>query len=363
MSNCTNENNRTTFHGNRFANTSGYAIEYRDNPGGILYIGNQEDTTLRNTFDNCNWQAIGCFNNTKPGLPNQPPTTQINISNNRFDRHPYAGAVFVGEATSPDPSYSSLLITRNRIGLNGRLGAGITLSQVTGLNPRVPDFKEKRFFEESFRIDSNLIQFTNSINLWANGIHLSNARRLNVLRNQVNSGTWGDYRPSALHMAEGPWNLVNQNQFQGGAGGWFRIDGDRMRTLDSSGMYYLWIMGPDSTHYSTHADRWYHLAYAGPQQLGCGEGAAPAALAATQSIWAERLRIYPVPASQTLHVSGLPAAWQLRLQDLSGRTLLYYSGAEQQVQLPIQGYAPGMYLLELSSKTAQHRHVVKVQIQ
>jgi hypothetical protein len=59
----------------------------------------------------------------------------------------------------------------------------------------------------------------------------------------------------------------------------------------------------------------------------------------------------------------VPAAWQLRLQDLSGRTLLHYSGAEQQVQLPIQGYAPGMYLLELSSKTSQHSHVVKVQIQ
>ena len=722
VSNCTNENNRTTFHANRFANTSGYAIEYRDNPGGILVIGNQEDTTLRNTFDNCNWQAIGCFNNTKPGETSG--LGSINISNNRFDRHPYAGAVFVGEATSPKTSYKSLLITRNKIGLNGRLGTDITLSQVTGLNPDVPDFKEKRFFEENFRIDSNHIQFTNSINLWANGIHLSNARRLNVLRNQVNSGTWGDYRPSALRMAEGPWNLVNQNHFQGGAGGriqgdaelsnlycntlfqsvcgwqfeqsrlryeykgvfsinqhgydyvihglalkpgdtisrhnfyeprvgtfghvswgadiamytreinrhkwdlarnapripkvgypylpvghnqtiihridrkyppacssansepaehwlagpeenleqhlyldtlldwkiahrniqfgedsllalqwpslaalvqiertlqqqdfqsarsllsayhpsntweaefktvyrvwadlnlgrdtqfyrapvcwqldttwagdgtyvvdsflvdtswfvvppaalsdsakgvlmpiarksplrqspaayaarvllfalaemqftdslppfypsisgwvdtlclppsaglkveictaagaptgihaftgadgWFRVDGARMRMLDSNTMYYLRIMGPDSVSYTTPADRWYHLAYAGPHLLGCGEGAAPAALAGTQSIWAERLRIYPVPASQTLHVSGLPAAWQLRLQDLSGRTLLHYSGAEQQVQLPVQGYAPGMYLLELSSKTSQHRHVVKVQIQ
>lgn len=211
---------KSTFFSNSFANTSGYAIEYKDNPGGQLQIGNANNVSLGNTFNNCNWQAIGCFNNNKfGGVQN----TKINISNNTFNNHTYAGAIFVGEAASPNRSYEILNITRNKVGLTEALGKGIIISHVTGIHSDLPDMGERRFFEDKFRADSNEIKFSDPTK---EGIRLVNTKWYNVLRNDVHSGTWGDWRPSGLSMAEGRGNLVWGNTLQGGSGG--KITGDNL---------------------------------------------------------------------------------------------------------------------------------------
>jgi hypothetical protein len=211
---------KSTFLSNSFSNTSGYAIEYKDNPGGELQIGDANNAALGNTFNNCNWQAIGCFNNNKFGVSQN---TKIQISNNIFNNHSYAGAIFVGEAASPNRSYEILNITRNKVGVTEALGKGIIINSVTGANSDLPDMGEKRFFEDKFRADSNEIRFSDPTK---EGIRLVNTKWYNVLRNDVHSGTWGDWRPSGLSMAEGRGNLVWGNTLQGGSGG--KITGDNL---------------------------------------------------------------------------------------------------------------------------------------
>jgi hypothetical protein len=212
---------KTTFQSNSFSNTSGYAIEYKDNPRGDLLVGHASNSTLGNTFNNCNWQAIGCFNNNDfSKIGEDEIGSKIKIHNNTIDNHAYAGGVFVGEVTAADRSYKELWITRNNIGNSVRLTRGINLSHITGNNPDLPDHGKKFPYRKEFRIDTNYIKYNNSsFNWYSNGIYLERTSKINILNNDVQSATGGDYRTTALRIADGNRNLVWRNKFQGGVGG------------------------------------------------------------------------------------------------------------------------------------------------
>lgn len=65
------------------------------------------------------------------------------------------------------------------------------------------------------------------------------------------------------------------------------------------------------------------------------------------------LELYPNPASQSafLRFAGeVPADCRVTLLDLSGKTLLKVSGdGRQQMEIPLEGIAPGLYMLQVAS--------------
>ena len=60
-------------------------------------------------------------------------------------------------------------------------------------------------------------------------------------------------------------------------------------------------------------------------------------------------RIYPNPAQHTISVSlsGLNAAWQYRLTDITGRTMAHGNSNADNILLPLDGYSNGIYFIEL----------------
>ena len=144
--------------------------------------------------------------------------------------------------------------------------------------------------------------------------------------------------------------------------GQFWMDGAQLKNLDSGALFYLRMMGPDAMEYTTPAARWHQLAYSGPHHWNCHDMPGPAPLEEAVSTAIENIRVYPVPASGTLHVAGLPESWSMSLKDLSGRTLQSLKGNTEDLQLNVGPYAPGFYLLELTTEPNKTTHVFKIRI-
>lgn len=206
-------------------NTNAYAIQYIGNPGGKLTIGDETNAALGNSFNNCNWAAIHCDNNQKFIAPSHPNNSVINIGNNIIDNHIYASGISVTEPSpAPNASYGVLKINNNKIGLNQRMGRGINLMQVSGLNPVLPMDRYPNLPNQvniNYIISANQINFTQVLSPGANylaGITADKTDKLNFKENKINSGTWGDWRPVALKIWDGKQNLVSDNELQGGVG-------------------------------------------------------------------------------------------------------------------------------------------------
>lgn len=216
---------------NTFNNTYGYAIEYMSNPGGKLFVG---ASNLGNAFNNCNWAAIQCFDNTKyiGSKQNQLAfNSDILIQNNTINNHVYASGIAIAEPAPAVRSYGTLSIENNQIGTRRPIGQGIVFKQVSGGNPDRPLNKAVKnsspaFYNSDFLVKSNKIVFTNSFNAFYRGIWTENSRGQNFLNNNISSPGSGDWRPSAMRISDGKNNLVADDTMHSGNG--LQVTGDGM---------------------------------------------------------------------------------------------------------------------------------------
>ncbi|NBP06261.1 MAG: T9SS C-terminal target domain-containing protein, partial [Bacteroidetes bacterium] len=221
---------KTEIYQNNFKNTSGYAVEYLDNPGGKLLVGDQWITSSSNNFDNCNWAAIHCSNNAKYIDP-KAINTDIQIYNNRINNHVYAAGIAVSEPTNAMRSYGIMKIMYNQMGTQKPIGQGVILKQIAGANPLLPLDRAviktpKSYFNQDFQVDSNVINYTNSFNAFYRGIWAEISTGQNYRNNTVTANSTGDWRPSAIRISDGKNNLLTENILHAGNG--LQVTGDGM---------------------------------------------------------------------------------------------------------------------------------------
>jgi hypothetical protein len=220
----------TRVYQNNFKNTSGYAVEYLDNPGGKLLVGDQALISRSNNFDNCNWAAIHCSNNAKYIDP-KAINTDIQIYNNRINNHVYAAGIAVSEPTNAMRSYGIMKIMYNQMGTQKPIGQGVILKQIAGANPLLPLDRAviktpKSYFNQDFQVDSNVINYTNSFNAFYRGIWAEISTGQNYRNNTVTANSTGDWRPSAIRISDGKNNLLTENILHAGNG--LQVTGDGM---------------------------------------------------------------------------------------------------------------------------------------
>ena len=213
---------------NTFSNTSGYAIEYVTNPDGKLIIGDGAISSLGNTFNNCNWAAISCFDNSKYYEINRIPFgTSIQIMNNSINNNLYATGLYIGEPVVPaDRNIHELNIELNAVGNTSRIGQPIVLDQVFGGNNKsegtdrsLPTWKTgPNNYNTRTRIYLNNINYSNQINSGYSGILGRNAKGIGIVSNQISCNTVGDWRPYGIRLAEGNSININDNKVTYGNG-------------------------------------------------------------------------------------------------------------------------------------------------
>ena len=217
-----NKTQKTEIYENQFLNTSGYAIEYVSNPGGELNIGKSSSPNQGNSFNNCNWSAIQCFDNSKfsTNPANQNTGSNIYISNNQINNQIYAAAISIGEPTNPSRSYLSLKIEHNQIGQGLPIGQGIILKQISGDNPINPldKFTSSNYYNSNFIVENNEINFINNFNPYYKGIWTEKSNSHNIKSNTVQVIGSGDWRPTGIRISDGEKNLVTENILHAGNG-------------------------------------------------------------------------------------------------------------------------------------------------
>ena len=239
------------------------------NPGGKLFVG---AANLGNAFNNCNWSAIQCFDNTKyiGNKQNQLAfNSDIIIQNNSINNHVYASGIAIAEPAPAAQSYGKLSIENNQMGTRQPIGQGIVFKQVSGGNPDRPLHKAVKksspaFYNADFLVKSNKIVFTNSFNAFYRGIWTENSRGQNFLNNNIYSPGSGDWRPSAMRISDGKNNLVADDTMHSGNG--LQVTGDGMfsnyycNTLDNCvvGIQLGWNFLRNSTTANTHKDEDIH---------------------------------------------------------------------------------------------------------
>ncbi len=210
---------------NNIYNTLAYGIQYLGNHGGKLTVGDETNPALGNTFNNCNWAAVECFDNAKyikptAQIPNPPDllNSKIIIANNSINNQSYATGVSVGEPVLATRSYGLMHLNVNKIGQLQRIGQGIVLRQIAGANIAKSQYSFGIPYNPAFTIDTNNVEFTNALQPFYNGVLAENSNGLNFIGNAINSNSYGDWRPNAIKMSEGKNSLVYYNVLHGGNG-------------------------------------------------------------------------------------------------------------------------------------------------
>lgn len=220
---------KTTIQQCSLYNTNAYAIQYIGNPGGKLTIGDKINAALGNSFNNCNWAAIECFDNAKYiNIINAPAAgTQITIANNNINNHVYATGVSIGESHFGDRTYGIMHISYNSIGRAQPVGRGIALRQITGANGRNPVIRPSSFrFNSDFKIDTNFIQFTTILNKQYSGISAERVQNINYIKDSIIIdptivyNTSGTYKNGGFGFVntDGKFSLIHNNTLKGGIG-------------------------------------------------------------------------------------------------------------------------------------------------
>ena len=231
-----------TMQQNTIKRTEIRAFEYLRNYNCSLLIGSETDIGLKNTFTDCNWEAIGCFDNRAYKYINEKDRTGTEISigfNDINCTSVGAGSVVVTEFSKPStgPSFKKLLISNNNI---SQMQMGIRIDNVVGvplvtLYNLIGSAPNKLKYSRVYPIDRNTQNLNGidypqcdiyqnnikTIKLYADtnyGIRSMNSDGIHIVSNNVSDPKNLRSLNAGVRLLGGNSDLIYKNIFKNGVG-------------------------------------------------------------------------------------------------------------------------------------------------